>query len=174
LPGGEALAPRCVMAVHVVDLPGDSVVARAIAVILPVAVVVPAGVVEDEVEDDGNAYAVSCIDQLDEFRYRLIGASGVQVFRRKHVGGPVAFAGSACGVSLEIRDGKQLDGVETQIPYIRKAILEFNKSGGGDGQIEAVIAAREGSDVELVDKKILEGGVVNGARFVVNRAGLTI
>ena len=62
------------MAVDVVDAPGDSVVAGAVAVVLPVAVVVLAGVIEDDVEDDGKADAVGCIDQLDEFGYRLVGA----------------------------------------------------------------------------------------------------
>ena len=46
------------MAVDVVDSPGDSVVARAVAVVLPVAVVVLSGVIEDEVENDGKADVV--------------------------------------------------------------------------------------------------------------------
>jgi len=83
------------MAVDVVDAAGYSVIAGAVAVVLPVTVVELAGVIVDDVKDHGEAQTVRCIDQLDEFRHRLVGGGGVRVFGRKHVRGAVALAGSA-------------------------------------------------------------------------------
>ncbi len=95
-----------VVAMDVVDASRDSVVAGAVAIVLPVAVVVLCGVVEDEVEDDCETDAVGRVDQLNQFSYRLVRGSRVQVFGGEHVGGSISFAGSACRVSLKVRDGK--------------------------------------------------------------------
>ena len=127
LPGREAFTPGSVMAVDVVDAAGYSVIAGAVAVVLPVTVVELAGVIVDDVKDYGEAQTVRCIDQLDEFGDRLVGGGGVQVFARKHVRGAVALAGSARGVGLEVRDGQEFDGIEAQVADVWQPILEVNE-----------------------------------------------
>src|SRR5258708_30282193 len=85
LPDCEAFTPGSVMAVDMVDAAGYSVIAGAVAVVLPVTVVELAGVIVDDVKDYGEAQTLPCIDQLDEVGDRLVGGGGVQVFGRKPV-----------------------------------------------------------------------------------------
>jgi hypothetical protein len=134
------------VAVDMVDTTTDSVVARAVAVVLPVAIVVLCGVVEDEVEDDGKSDAVSRVNEFDELSYRLVRGGSIQVFGGEHIGRSIALAGTPCRVSLKVRDGKKLDRVETQFPYIRKAVFEFNEGRGRDGQSERTEKERRYAD----------------------------
>jgi hypothetical protein len=57
---------------------------------------------------------------------------------------------------LEVRDGKELEGIEAEITDIWEAILEVDKGGSGAGIANAVVAAREGADVELIDEEVFE------------------
>ena len=87
-----------------------------------------------------------------------LAAVAVQVFGREHVGGSVALAGSARRVGLEVRDGQEFDGIEAQLADVWKAILEVNEGRRGIWIGEAIVAAGEGADVELVDEEVFKGG----------------
>jgi hypothetical protein len=174
LPSCEAFTPGSVVAVDVVDAAGYSVITGAVAVVLPVTVVELAGVVVDDVKDYGEAQTVGRIDQLDEFGDCLVGCGGVQIFGREHVRGPVALAGSARGVGLEVRDGQELDGIEAKLADVWQAILEVNEGRGGIWICDAIVAAGEGANVELVNEEVFKGGRGKGVRFALKRPGSTI
>ena len=87
LPESEAFTPRGVVAVHKVDAAFDSLlpavyfngVTSVVTVIAPVAIFTIAGVGVDDVKDDGEAFRVSSVDQLDEFGDSFGGIGGVDV-----------------------------------------------------------------------------------------------
>src|SRR5258708_10091546 len=160
------------MAVDMIDAAGYSVIGGAVGVVLPVTVVELAGVIVDDVKDYGEAQTVPCIDRMDEFGERLRGGGGVQVCGRKQGRGTGALAGCARGVGLEIRDGQQFDGIEAQVADVWQAILEVNEGRGGIWICDAIVAAGEGADMELVDEEVFKGGRGEGGTVCVKETGV--
>ena len=87
VPESEAFAPWGMMAVYKIDTAFDPLllavyfkcVASVVTVIAPVAIFTIAGVGVDDVKDDGEAFRVSSVDQLDEFGDSFGGIGGVDV-----------------------------------------------------------------------------------------------
>ena len=162
------------MAVDVVDAAGYSVIAGAVAVVLPVAVVDLAGVIVDDVKDHGEAELCAASISWMSSDTAWLAAVEYRFSGRKHVRGAIALAGSARGVGLEVRDGQEFDGIEAQLADVWQAILEVNEGRGGIWICDAIVATGERTDVELVDEEVFKGGRGEGGTVCVKETGSTI